>query len=168
MNLGMTVFKLERERPAFDLHGGRCFYAKDRYLRLLEFASGRDVPLVSLRRSVTNTTPGVGGGPRTLTYNSLNKAENNVIITSDAEGGSFELITFSTNSSTASEAQDVRRGCCMAAVFIARDRFAVLDKSRQVFTKSFQNEVSADFILLAMVEHRGVDNQEDDSSVGRY
>lgn len=30
---GMTVFKLERERPAFDVHNGRCFYAKDRYLR---------------------------------------------------------------------------------------------------------------------------------------
>jgi coatomer protein complex subunit alpha (xenin) len=138
---GMTVFKLERERPAFDVHGGRCFYAKDRYLRLLEFNNGRDVPLVSLRRSTQNTTPGIGGGPRGLTYNSLNKAENNVIITSDADGGTYELVSFSTNSTTASEAQDVRRGAGMAAVFIARDRFAVLDKSRQLFVKSFQNDV---------------------------
>ena len=29
----------------------------------------------------------------------------------------------------------------MAAVFIARDRFVVLDKSRQLLTKSFQNEI---------------------------
>ena len=84
---------------------------------------------------------GIGGGPRTLTYNSLNKAENNVIISSDAEGGSYELITFSTNSTTATEAQDVRRGNALAAVFIARDRFVVLDKSRQLLIKSFANEV---------------------------
>lgn len=64
-----------------------------------------------------------------------------MIITSDAEGGSYELITFSTSSSTATEAQDVRRGSGLAAVFINRDRFAVLDKSRQLFVKSFQNEI---------------------------
>ena len=66
---GMTVFKLERERPAFDTHLARSFYVKDRYLRLHEFSNGRDIPLVSLRRTSSNTTPGIGGGPRYLTYN---------------------------------------------------------------------------------------------------
>ena len=33
---GMTVFKLERERPAFDTQIGKCYYVKDRYLRLYE------------------------------------------------------------------------------------------------------------------------------------
>jgi len=138
---GMTVFKLERERPAFDTQAGRLFYVKDRYLRLHEFGNGRDVPLVSLRRTTTNTTPGIGGGPRNLEYNVLNKGENNVLITSEAEGGTYELITFATESAGAGDAQDVRRGSGMAAVFIARDRFVVLDKNRQLLIKNFQNEV---------------------------
>lgn len=138
---GMTVFKLERERPAFDVLGGKCFYVKDRYLRLHEFGNSRDVALVSLRRTTSNNTPGIGGGPRTLSYNTLNKAENNVLITSDTEGGTFELITFSTDSSASGDAQDVKRGNnCLGAVFIARDRFAVLDKSRQLLIRNFQND----------------------------
>ena len=138
---GMTVFKLERERPAFDVLGGKCFYVKDRYLRLHEFGNSRDVALVSLRRTTSNNTPGIGGGPRTLSYNTLNKSENNVLITSDTEGGTFELITFSTDSSASGDAQDVKRGNnCLGAVFIARDRFAVLDKSRQLLIRNFQND----------------------------
>lgn len=138
---GMTVFKLERERPAFDAVGGKCFYIKDRYLRMHEFSSSRDVPLVSLRRTTANATPGIGGGPRTLSYNTLNKAENNVLILSDAEGGSYELVTFSTDVTGSGDAQDVRRGSAISAVFLARDRFAVLDKTRQLLIKNFQNEV---------------------------
>ena len=52
---------------------------------LSQFSNSRDVPIVSLRRTTSNTTPGIGGGPRSLLYNSFNKAENNVIVTSDAE-----------------------------------------------------------------------------------
>ena len=138
---GMTVFKLERERPAFDTNAGRCFYVKDRYLRLYEFGNGRDVPLISLRRTTNNTTPGIGGGPRHMEYNMLNKNENNVLITSDVEGGTYELLTFATDSAGAGDAQDVRRGVGLSAVFIARDRFVVLDKNRQLLVKNFQNEV---------------------------
>lgn len=138
---GMTVFKLERERPAFDVLAGKCFYVKDRYLRIHEFSNSRDMPLVSLRRTTSNATPGIGGGPRHLAYNSFNKSENNVLILSDVEGGSYELITFSTDSTGSGDAQDVRRGSAISAVFLARDRFAILDKTRQLLIKNFQNEV---------------------------
>lgn len=138
---GMIVFKLERERPAFDTFSSRCFYIKDRYLRMHEYGSARDLPLVSLRRASTNATPGIGGGPRNLVYNTLNKAENNVLILSDVEGGSYELITFSTDSTGSGDAQDVKRGNGVAVTFIARDRFVVLDKAKQLLVKNFQNEV---------------------------
>jgi coatomer protein complex subunit alpha (xenin) len=138
---GMTVFKLERERPACDCYPEKCYYVKDRYIRLHDFNTGKDVPLVSLRRTTSTSTPGIGGGPRGLAYNSYNKAENNVLVTSDADGGSYELVTFSTDNSSNAEAQDIRRGGCMSAVFLSRDRFAVLDKSRSLLIKNFQNEV---------------------------
>ena len=139
---GMTVFKLERERPAFHSNGEtRCFYVKDRYLRLHEFGNGRDIPLVSLRRSSANTTPGIGGGPRGLSYNVLNKADNNVLITSDSDGGSYELVSFSTDNARTGEAQDIRRGQGLAAVFFQRDRFLVLNSSKQLVITSFENSV---------------------------
>lgn len=47
---GMIVFKLERERPAYATHGTLLYYIKDRYLRQFDFASGRDNPLISIRR----------------------------------------------------------------------------------------------------------------------
>ncbi len=92
----MIVFKLERERPALYAEAERLFYVKDRYLRLHEYASGRDVPLVSLRRGGM-AGGGAGAGVlgnvvRTLQYNTFNPAEHNVLVLSDAEGGTYELM----------------------------------------------------------------------------
>ena len=84
---GMIVFKLERERPAFSTHQGTLYYVKDRYLRTYEFATQRDNPLIAIRRS---GAVGANQGPKTLSYN---PAENCLLITSDVDGGSYELYT---------------------------------------------------------------------------
>lgn len=153
---GMTVFKLERERPSFDIVGNKCFYVKDKYLRQLEFKNGKDVPLLSLRRSASVSTPGIGGNPRSLAYNFLNKQEQNLLVVYDSEGGSYELITlhgsehssgsssFSTSAAgdNSNGSQDIRRGTnSLGAVFIARDKFIVLDRQRNLWVKNFQNVV---------------------------
>ena len=51
----MLVFKLERERPAYAVHGEVLYYVKERFLRTYDFSSQRDNPLITLRRV---TTPG--------------------------------------------------------------------------------------------------------------
>lgn len=57
-------------------------------------------------------------------------------MTYDSEGGSYELLTFNAmeggSGGGGADPQEVRRGSCLAAVFLARNRFAVLDKNRQV------------------------------------
>lgn len=57
-------------------------------------------------------------------------------VTYDSEGGSYELLMFNAIDGviggSGADAQEVRRGSCLAAVFLARNRFAVLDKNRQV------------------------------------
>jgi coatomer protein complex subunit alpha (xenin) len=142
---GMIVFKLERERPPFDVHGNTMFYVKDRYLRLLEFATSRDVPIHSLRRTTGGNTPGLGGGPKQLQYNSFNSGEHDLLVTSETEGGSYELITFACESgpgsSPSGEPTEARRGSCLAVAFLARNRFAVLDRNRQLVVKNMKNEV---------------------------
>lgn len=48
----MIVFKLERERPAYAVHGNMLYYVKDRFLRQLDFNSSKDTAVMQLRRCV--------------------------------------------------------------------------------------------------------------------
>mmetsp|Transcript_26643 Transcript_26643/g.44622 ORF Transcript_26643/g.44622 Transcript_26643/m.44622 type:complete len:1240 (+) Transcript_26643:71-3790(+) len=140
---GMIVFKLERERPAYCTHAGVLYYVKDRYLRTYDYAQQRDNPLISIRR------PGATGanqGARSMTYN---PAENAVLINTDAEGGSYELFMIPKDAgNNRAEPQvtvdaDSKRGTGSCAVFVARNRFAVLDKSsHQLVIKNLRNEVT--------------------------
>lgn len=120
---GMIVFKLERERPAYATHGTMLYYIKDRYIRSYDFATQRDNPIAAIRR---NPSALYNQGPRTLSYN---PAENSVLIQTDVEGGTWELYSLPKEGGRESVA-DAKRGAGTAAVFIARNRFAVLDKAQ--------------------------------------
>ncbi len=120
---GMVVFKLERERPAFACHGTTLYYVKDRYIRSYDFASGRDAPLTALRR---NPSALYNQGARSISYN---PAENSALIQSDAENGTWELYPLPKDGSSVRDVGDVKRGDGSSTIFIARNRFASLEKS---------------------------------------
>jgi len=134
---GMLVFKLERERPAYATHAGSLYFVKDRFLKLYDFASRRDTPLVSLRRA-----GGVGGqgNPRSLAYN---PAENAILLSYDADGGYYELYLPPRDSSRGEITSDAGRGAGTCACFVARNRFAVLDRTNNTISvKNLQNETT--------------------------
>ncbi|KAL2927244.1 Coatomer subunit alpha-1 [Bienertia sinuspersici] len=133
---GMIVFKLERERPAFSVSGDSMFYAKDRFLRFFEFSTQRDTQVIPIRRPGTAS---LNQGPRTLSYS---PTENAVLVCSDVDGGSYELYVVPKEQFGRGDmAQEAKRGVGVSAVFIARNRFAVLDKTNnQVLTKNLKNE----------------------------
>jgi len=135
---GLIVFKLERERPAFALHGSKLFYVKDRYVRLYDLASRRSAPLLALRRA--SGSP-LNAAPRHLHYN---PAENAVLTWSAQEGGSYELYVLPRDAGAKGEASvEARRGPGASAVFVARNRIAVLDRaSGTVVVKNLMNEVT--------------------------
>ncbi|KAI7840084.1 hypothetical protein COHA_006214 [Chlorella ohadii] len=134
---GMIVFKLERERPAFATHGSQLYYIKERYIRCYDFSTQRDNPLVAIRR---NPSAAYNQGPRALAYN---PAENAVLVQTDVEGGSYELYQVPKDAAGREVAPEAKRGFSSAAVFIARNRFAVLDKSsNQIVIKDLGNEVT--------------------------
>ncbi|CAJ0639193.1 15708_t:CDS:10, partial [Entrophospora sp. SA101] len=119
---GLIVFKLERERPAYAVHQNNLFYIKEKYLRTFDFSNGSDTSVVSLRK--------IGGQyiqPRSLSYN---PAERAVI---PVDGGTFDLFHLPKNSNGEPRelTGDGKRGPGTSAVFIARNRFAVLDKTHQ-------------------------------------
>ncbi|KAF4369616.1 coatomer subunit alpha-1 [Cannabis sativa] len=140
---GMIVFKLERERPAFAVSGDSLFYVKDRFLRYYEFSTQKDTQVAPIRRPGSTS---LNQSPRTLSYSST---ENAVLICMDAEGGSYELYSIpKDNISRGDNVQDAKRGVGGSAVFVARNRFAVLDKSsNQVLVKNLKNEVVKKSVL---------------------
>ncbi|GKV21086.1 hypothetical protein SLEP1_g31103 [Rubroshorea leprosula] len=134
---GMIVFKLERERPAFAVSGDSMFYCKDRFLRFFEFLTQRDNQVIPIRRPGSTS---LNQSPRTLSYS---PTENAILICSDVDGGSYELYVIpKDNIGRGDSLPEARRGIGTSAIFIARNRFAVLDKSNnQVLVKNLKNEV---------------------------
>eukprot|EP01087_Luapelamoeba_hula_P004330 TRINITY_DN1425_c0_g1_i1.p1 TRINITY_DN1425_c0_g1~~TRINITY_DN1425_c0_g1_i1.p1 ORF type:complete len:1081 (-),score=150.06 TRINITY_DN1425_c0_g1_i1:28-3270(-) len=129
---GLIVFKLERERPAYVTFKGTLFYVKERYLRTYDFATTRDVPVMSIRKSIAKN-------PRGLCYNPAEKA---VLLCSDVDGGTHELYKIPSDARSGDSVESMR-GSGGSAIFIKRNRFAVLDvKAQSILLKNLKNEVS--------------------------
>ena len=155
---GMLVFKLERERPAYAVHLNTLFYAKDRFVRAYEYGTSKDVPVMATRRNGTNQ---YRSGPHVLSYNA---AENAILLcsnTTNPDTAYYELFAVpKTTDPTNPEVVEGKRSSGVAAVWVARNRFAVLDKSHQLVIKNLRNEVtkkidcpSCDTIFFASTGH---------------
>ena len=134
---GVMVFKLERERPASATYQNSLFYiTKDKMVRSYEFTKHvESPPLLSLKKLGSPWMP-----PRTMSYN---PAERAVLVTSPADGGIYEMVNLPRDSSGALEPTDIKRGPGNAAVFVARNRFAVFNASnQQVDIKDLSNSTT--------------------------
>ncbi|KAI9723771.1 MAG: hypothetical protein M1812_001071 [Candelaria pacifica] len=122
---GVMVFKLERERPASAIYQNQLFYiSKEKQVRSYDFQKNAESPsILSLKKLGNTWVP-----PRTLSYN---PAERAILVTSPADGGTYELINLPRDASGAVEPTDLKRGQGTSAVFVARNRFAVFSQQSQ-------------------------------------
>ncbi|KAG8992071.1 hypothetical protein FRB95_004072 [Tulasnella sp. JGI-2019a] len=122
---GLIVFKLERERPAFSIQQDTLYYIRDKYVRQHDLNNGSDVGVLSVRKLGSQWVQ-----PRTLSFN---PAERAVIVTSPAENGIYELVGLPKDAGgeLRDSTADGKRGQGSSAIFVARNRFAVLDKTAQ-------------------------------------
>uniref|UniRef100_A0A1B6DMQ1 Coatomer subunit alpha n=1 Tax=Clastoptera arizonana TaxID=38151 RepID=A0A1B6DMQ1_9HEMI len=139
---GMVIFKLERERPAYSVHGNSLLYVKDRFLRKLDFTTSKDMPVMQIR-----------GGGKTPAYSiGYNVAENAMLLCtrhSNLDNSTYDLYTLPKNmgsdngnsSATDSDNLNSRRANGITAIWVARNRFAVLDRSHTILIKNLKNEV---------------------------
>ncbi|KAI8140852.1 coatomer protein alpha subunit [Fennellomyces sp. T-0311] len=137
---GLIVFKLERERPAYQVHQNQVYYIKDKVIHIHDLNSGADQEALSVRKLDSSYIV-----PRTLSYN---PAERAVLVTSPHEGGIYELYHLpKTLSGTLKEpSDDSKRGEGQTALFIARNRFAVFDKAgQQVQIRDLSNNPTKSF-----------------------
>jgi coatomer subunit alpha len=137
---GVMVFKLERERPASAIHQNQLFYiTKEKTVKAYDFQKNTESPtLLSLKKL---GSPWVA--PRTLSYN---PAERSVLVTSPTDGGSYELVSLPKDGSGAIEPTELKRGSGSSAIFVARNRFAVLNSTNQVIDiKDLSNNITRSF-----------------------
>lgn len=125
---GLIVFKLERERPAFALHQNMLYYVRDKIIRQHDLSNGSDAALLSIKKLGNAYTP-----PRSLSFN---PAERSVLVSSPADNGIFDLSVLPRNVPSEDDLNDSsidgKHGDGQNAIFVARNRFAVLDKEDQV------------------------------------
>ncbi|KAI7861924.1 coatomer protein alpha subunit [Spinellus fusiger] len=143
---GLIVFKLERERPAYQIHQNQLYYIKDKILHVHDITSTADQEILSVRKLGSQYVQ-----PCTLSFN---PAERAVLVTSPHEGGMYELYTLPKNlSGTLKEpADEGKRGAGHSALFIARNRFAVFDAtSQQIQIRDLSNTVTKSFKTPAQV-----------------
>jgi len=122
---GVMVFKLERERPAAAVTQTNLFFInKEKQVRSYDFEKkAESLPLLSLKKLGPLWVP-----PRTLSYN---PADRSILVTSPIDSGSYELIQLPRDGSGAVDAAESKRGHGKSAIFVARNRFAVLNTTTQ-------------------------------------
>nr|GAT59180.1 coatomer alpha subunit [Mycena chlorophos] len=123
---GLIVFKLERERPAFAVHQDSLYYIRDKYVRSYDFNTGADLGLLSVRKFGSVYVP-----PRTLSFN---PAERAVLVTISSDNGLYELtgLPQQAQGELKDSSVDGKRGAGQSAIFVARNRFAILNKTTQL------------------------------------
>ncbi|KAE8254731.1 hypothetical protein A4X13_0g3299 [Tilletia indica] len=142
---GLIVFKLDRERPAHVIHENTLFYIREKQVRALDFATGTDTALLSVKKLGNQYVQ-----PRSLSFN---PAERSVIVTSVAvsnsgeSSGVFDIAPLPREGASVSEIAESSsvgsRGNGASAIFVARNRFAVLDKVAQTIEiRDLNNQVT--------------------------
>lgn len=137
---GVMVFKLERERPASAIHQNQLFYVtKEKTIKCYDFQKNSESPtLLSLKKL---GSPWVA--PRTLYYN---PAERSVLVISPTDEGSYELLSLPKDGSGAIEPTESKRGAGTSAIFVARNRFAVLNSNTQTIDiRDLSNNITRSF-----------------------
>jgi len=134
---GMVIFKLERERPAYAVHANMLLYVKDRFLRKLDFSTSKDMPLMQLR-----------GGGKTPVYSiGYNMAESALLVcirSSNVESSTYDLYSVPREQvdGHSVDVAESKRSTGVTAIWVARNRFAVLDRSHTLVIKNLKNEVT--------------------------
>uniref|UniRef100_A0A673A8L3 Coatomer subunit alpha n=1 Tax=Sphaeramia orbicularis TaxID=375764 RepID=A0A673A8L3_9TELE len=143
---GMIVFKLERERPAYAVYGNMLYYVKDRFLRQLDFNSSKDTAVMQLR----------SGSKFPVFSMSYNPAENAVLLCTRAtnlENSTYDLYSIPKESDSQNpDAPEGKRSSGLTAVWVARNRFAVLDRMHSLLIKNLKNEIGLPAVGLRLAD----------------
>eukprot|EP00035_Acanthoeca_spectabilis_P020209 m.431665 g.431665 ORF g.431665 m.431665 type:complete len:1324 (+) comp17334_c0_seq1:16-3987(+) len=132
---GLVVFKLERERPAYAVVDRTLWYVKDRNLRRYELGGKKDTSVMAIRKH-SMAGPNSSGPQSSIHHLSYNQAEKVAILSSPLDGGTYDLYSIGDSK----DGSEAKRGQGSFPVWVARNRFAALDKYGAVSIKNLKNE----------------------------
>ncbi|KAJ7877137.1 coatomer WD associated region-domain-containing protein [Mycena leptocephala] len=110
----------------FAVHQDSLYYIRDKYVRSYDFNTGPDLGLLSVCKF---------GSPyvqsRTLSFN---PAERAVLVTISSDNGLYELTSLPRRAQgeVKDSSVDGKKGAGQSGIFVARNRFAVLQKATQI------------------------------------
>lgn len=140
---GMIVFKLARERPPHAVHGTDAYFVAGSILKHYDIKTGRSDAIQSLQKGATLSPK--AAVVRSVSYN---PAENAILVNTDEDGGAYKLYKLPPNAAGGGAAGrgEVAAdyfGAGSTAVFLARNRFAVWDRTAsQIYIRNLQNEIT--------------------------
>ena len=134
---GLTVFTLQSERvPAvISANLNDIFFVHRKQLIHRDVKSGRELIIKSIDYAPTHSSM-VYHKPSNVYYNVFNNSAHNVIVQfKDKEKGHYKyyLITMDANIERNREKADMNFKYAVAAVFVAKDKLAVLSATKEVF-----------------------------------
>lgn len=139
-DLGVMVFKLERERPAHAIFQNKTlfFVNNEKQVQFYDFQKQElSLPMLSLKK-IGKTWLFM----RTLSYN---QSDNSILVTHGGEGsdGQYALISLPKHVTGAIEPTDIRQGEGNFACFISRNRFISFVKAtKTLYVKDLSNNVT--------------------------
>jgi coatomer protein complex subunit alpha (xenin) len=120
------------------LHGNLLFYVKERTLRQLDLTTSKDTGLLQLR-----------GNARTPIHSiSYNPAEQSVLVVTRAanlDNSIYELYSVPVEADCPQDGGDGKRSTGVTAIWVARNRFAVLDRNHTV-CHDYKHRVNVGFL----------------------
>jgi coatomer protein complex subunit alpha (xenin) len=132
---GMIIFKIYRERPPFCIHENLVFYVKDREVRRWDLTTNKD-----------NRVCPIKPNKATQPFYSIhyNPAENCFLVITrphNLEASTYDIYKVTKDAEgSGAEPADAKRSPGVASVWVARNRFAVLDKSHQIIIRDLTNK----------------------------
>lgn len=137
---GLVLFKLANERIPCAVAGSQFLYITNNTARAYDIASGRDLPLCTLRPK--GQTGPLGTSPSDVSFSPADKAivvsyppnssgsSNGGENGSSAASGQYELYHLPGDTGRGGEPALAKRGSGCGAAFVGRRRFAVLEKGQ--------------------------------------
>ncbi|KII68296.1 Coatomer subunit alpha [Thelohanellus kitauei] len=129
---GFVLFKLHREKPAFDLYKNQVLYIKEKYLKRFDPVQFSDSVIIELKIY----------RPLSLYYNPI---ENMMLINyaCQSEGADSRFVELCSVPSGLKPSDDIfesKKINAISAVWVSRNRFAALDKNGSVLIKNTKDD----------------------------
>ncbi|KAG4304773.1 hypothetical protein PORY_001826 [Pneumocystis oryctolagi] len=136
---GVMVFKLERERPAYTIYQNTLFFVnKENYICSFDLKGDANESYIISLRKLGN----LWKKPRTISYN---PSQRMILACSSADDGIYEIFNVSSNEEEllnfteykdhtltyADQDSEKMTGSAVSAIFVARNKFVIYDRSDQ-------------------------------------